>query len=362
MAEKLLESDFLTVDIQSLFNNNQIQDEAQATEDNAVGSNQEQDTLPTQYDWAAWGEELKHRLEANKSMSSEAQWTELEVETKFFKDFFMVNWGQTYVEPLESLGLLFKKALKVLGFNPKNEAGGNPILGFVCQDFAKRLLSSGQLNANTFKALYNAVAKKLVADSEFFAQNNYNIIYCEDLYKKSAAEMEKYLTLQSKILSVNVKQYTAALLTENKKIFLYIKDIAEQNNVKRAELIKNTTAVVDTVSGATLNNLELAEMLSGKVSSGKPLSDNEQNAISSKLDSTAKILAALLSLGISTGNPAVKTALDRPEFAKLGAREIMEATMAIASADILPKGQLSDDAVTELVVKLLKKLNTINGN
>ena len=89
----------------------------------------------------------------------------------------------TFAKKLLALGEPFEKACKVLGYNITNENGGNPLLAFVIKQ--KHLVDSGAINANTFKALYNAVAKHLVADSEFFKPNDYNIIYCKNLYKKT---------------------------------------------------------------------------------------------------------------------------------------------------------------------------------
>ena len=123
----------------------------------------------------------------------------------------------------------------------------------------QELIKPGLLNINTFKAIYNAVAKNLVADSEFFAESksNYNIIYCKDLYSKPAVEMEEYLKLQSEILSPDARSYTARDVIKNKKIFLYIDTIDELNIKKRAEDIKNYNKDLPQILNAKLNSLKL---------------------------------------------------------------------------------------------------------
>ena len=227
MSEKLFEADFLRVDLRSILSSRQPATMETETTTDEVSSGAETNDKPgsTVKNTAAsatitdWGEELKNRLKANRELSREARLPEFEIESKFFKEYFEANWKDpAVVKQLMLLGEPLKKALKVLGFSRKL----NPILAFLKTKFAQELLKTKLLNINTFKAIYNAVAKRLVADSQFVAENDYNIIYCRDLYTKSPSEMIEYLETQQSILSPTASKYTAKDLLRNRKIFLKV--------------------------------------------------------------------------------------------------------------------------------------------
>jgi hypothetical protein len=240
MSEKLLEADFLTVDLKSTFSR-QMSDEGSASDELAatqIEIEAPENSSPQRQTSFDWGKELKNRLESNRKMSSEARQSEYEIETKFFKEFFSANWDPDCAKQLMLMGEPLRKALKVLGFDKRV----NPILGFISIKYVQeKLIKTKLLNVNTFKAIYNAVAKKLVADSEFLKANDYNIIYCQDLYKKPLTDIEKYLKAQSTILKTSLDTYTADRQLFNKKVFVYIPKVKELDPEKRAKLIKKAT-------------------------------------------------------------------------------------------------------------------------
>lgn len=361
MSERLLEADFLTINLKAIkqktaTNNNATPTNEQPTTKTAETNNDvastEVQTLPAKEDWITWGKVLKKRLDDNKNMSPEARKTDYEIETKFFEEFFTTNWDGTCAKQLLTIGEPLRRALKVLGFDERV----NPILGFIILPEVKELLREKLLNINSFKAIFNAVAKKLIAHSEFFKANSYNIIYCKDLYTKTPKEMEAYLTLQSKILEVSASTYSVDIQTKNKKVFLYIETISELEPSNRAKKINEpSTVAVETVKGAILNSLDLAQAINGAKEVERVSLDTagQDKIINQVKDSPAKIFATLLSLSLSTDNEKARKALSNALFSGLGATKVAEATQWLATNEIIAKGQLQDSDANSLVDKLL---------
>jgi hypothetical protein len=269
------------------------------------------------------------------------------------------------VKKLLALGEPFKKACRVLGYSVKPENGGNPILAFVLQDYViKNLLNTALLNAGTFKAIYNAVAKHLVADSEFFKANNYNIIYCKNLYKKSPKEIEEYLTLQNKILEPSNETYSQKDQERNRKTFLYIKGMnnirgeEELNLVKRAIAVNKLTDVnkIPKVEDAITNSIELAKEIYSRSSAEPTIHRNadELDKIVAKLTGLASKFAAILLL--CTKSTKVKQALNHPKFSELNQKLIADAFMKLSKDSTFPKVPLREDDADLLVAKILVTL------
>lgn len=361
MSEKLLEADFLTVDLKSTFSRqvsdeSSIMDELTATQVDVESSENNSSQRQTNFDW---GKELKNRLESNRKMSSEARQSEYAIETQFFKEFFTSNWDAECAKQLMLIGEPLRRALRVLGFNKRV----NPILGFISLKYVQeKLIKTKLLNVNTFKVIYNAVAKKLVADSEFFRASDYNIIYCQDLYKKPLTDIEKYLKAQSGILKTSLDTYTVDIQLLNKKVFIYIPKIKELDPIKRAREIKKATNIkLPSVknSSTILNELEVVKAFGGTGSSASsdtriPLNAEEQASLVGKLDTSAKMFAALQYLSITTSNANAKKALSNDEFQRISANDIATATAQIAG--IMPKGQLSKKAAEALVNMIVSKM------
>jgi hypothetical protein len=285
-----------------------------------------------------------------------------EVETKLLE----LTDDATLVKKLLALGEPFKRACKVLGYSTEPNNGGNPILAFVLQEYVIiNLIKPGLLNANTFKAIYNAVAKQLVADSEFFAQNSYNIIYCKNLYKKSPKEIEEYLTLQKSILKPSAEVYSANDQLDNRKTFLYIKGInnsigeEELNIIKRANAIKKLPDArkIPSVFKADLNSIELARQIhEGSNDYTIRRNADELDKIVEKLPDLASKFAAILLL--CTKSAEAKGALGHSKFRELNQRQIANAFIKLSSANVLPRGQLQKEDASLLVGKILATLET----
>jgi translation initiation factor 2 beta subunit (eIF-2beta)/eIF-5 len=265
------------------------------------------------------------------------------------------------VNKLLALGEPFKSACRVLKYNITPGNGSNPILAFVLQDYVKdNLLNTGILNANTFKAIYNAVAKKLVADSEFFTVNSYNIIYCKDLYKKTTVDIEKYLILQSQILKVSASKYTANEQEFNRKVFIKIPSIKEADAAEYAKLARSAEVKGIATNNATaiLNSLDLAEKIRKSTKKIAHSSEN-QDIIVNKLNTSEELVAAILSLSLSTDSAKAKEAVSNNILAKVNSGKIIAALNKIVSDEVLPKGQLQASDADSLADKILTKLQKL---
>jgi hypothetical protein len=358
---KLLESEFLAVNLSSVLKTQSSFREIElATKSDQQKSAQKRDL----HQISDWSKELKDRLAANSQLSSEQQKSDYEIETDFFEDFFKeLAWDDECAKQLLSLGEPLRKAIKVLGFD-KNV---NPILGFLVEDVVVRnLIQTKYLNINTFKAIYNAIAKNLVANSEFFKVNDYNIIYCQDLYKRSASEMEKYLIVQKSILNPSADAYTATDQRNNKLVFFYLEDVNEPDLEKRKVAIKNLPEDVElpnaTDTNTILNNIELVNKLSGSSSGSRVKADikpEKQKSgiaeLSNSITNAAEAFAVLQQLSITTDVPEVVAAMQHDSFKSLGVSDIIKAT-----ANIKPKikrTRLSDDEVKSFIKLVLSRLN-----
>ena len=327
MSKTLLESDFLTVDIQSIYNR-----AANTAEQNS----------------------------AEQAAPANGLGSDIEAELKLH------GVPEEIITKLATLGDLFKKSLRILGFkkdDPKSKH--NPILAFIKQTHVQKLLIDGVLNANTFKGIYNAVAKNLVATSEFFNTNTYNIIYCKDLYTKSAKEIEEYLKLQSSILEVSANAYDAAKQEFNRKIFINITDITEPEPTKRAKLIlsPNTKSVATTNDNAKLNSLKLAKAICGKQESAAvALNSEDQKNIVDKLQSKEALAAAILAISMTTDSENAKKAIASGIFTNTDSAKVLTAASKIATSNILPKGKLQATDANAIVDKILAKMQQLQQN
>lgn len=377
MSEKLLEAEFLSVDLRSIFSTAPTStDEPTEAESSAAADETDhivtskptrkkiaEEPLPAKEDWAAWEALLQKRLEANKKKRASSKQLSYDVETKFFKDFYNVNWSKTIAAKLLNIGEPLRTAIKVLGFNPVK----NPLLAFVRQAYVQKvLIATDLLNVVTFKAIYSAVAENLVADSELLENNTYNIIYCIDLYKMSAAEMVNYLKIQKRNLNPSATSYTSKIILKNKKIFFHIDQIKELDNNKRTQLIKKLPETFKLPSAkdpdTKLNSLSLASLLAGishdeteKSGSNAHLKASSMNSLVAQLDTPAKMYAALLYLSFKNNSKDALRALKADKLQNLAADSITAATAQIAP--LMPKGSIPEAEVKTLVSAILSNLD-----
>lgn len=252
---------------------------------------------------------------------------------------------QNIIKKLVSFGDPLKKAIKILGENIDangNEVKRNPILAFIQQAKVQtNLIASDLVNASTFKAIYNAVAKNLVADSEFLTENSYNILYCKALYKRSTKEIEQYLTLQSRILSPSAKSYSGELQLKNRKIFLENTGGETPPTVQTAEKLNNLTLAMKLAGVSTNENTKVHR------------NSEELDKIVSKLTDIQSKFAAILSLSTSTKSTEAKRALSDSIFNNVSKEQTIEAFVKLSTSNVLPKGELQTDDADALVQKIL---------
>lgn len=364
---RLLEADFLSVDLRSITSTN-TNGNSNPTNINNQETSQKEKVLPAKFNWGWWGSELTRRIEENKKSAADVRKPEVDIEIEFFKDFFETNWTEEGVaKQLISLGPPLRKAIKTLGFKLENNAG-NPFLAFLRQGYVQRyLLKTKLINVNTFKVIYNAIAQKRVAGSEFFKANNYNLIYCRDFYKKPVAEMEKYLQIQSNILTTSASKYTQAKQLKNRATFLVIPQITEKEITKRvAAIVKADVKIIPEMSEANskLNPLALADKISGTgtldATAGKShMTTKNQSAIANKLKSASQVYAALQFLSMNTGSKKAAQALTNDAFKSLSLDKISQATALLTTQKIMPSGEISKAEADNLAGILLGRLREL---
>ena len=240
-------------------NKSDTDDTKQAEPDAEVTKeNPEQSDKGPKLELKDWEEELENRKKENDQKDSSHKKTDGELLEKFWTDYFTSNWKPNVAAKLKEIELLQKDILD-LGFDPLI----NPLLAFFLRNYVQQLVLEDLVNAETFKALHNAVANRYIADSEFVKENAYNILYCRDLYEQPARDILEYLRIQKSILSPSAPAYNKETRNTNIKIFL-------ENGV---------VSVMD--KDATLNSLEEAKALAGRLGSGKvnqsdDTTDNEE--------------------------------------------------------------------------------------
>jgi hypothetical protein len=203
----------------------------------------------------------------------------------------------------------------------------------------------------------------LVADSDFMALRNYNVIYCKDLYKKSLDQIMEYLKLQHKILVANNNTYTVQKLVKNKKVLFDLSSnkVNEIDPIKRAKQLnaldqKEVFSIK--IFELKLNDISLAKSLStllGGLKKETPtvhISSKEQQQLVQQLDSPAKKFAAIQFLSMTTDSSKAKNALSKDAFGMLSVNQISDATRYVAS--IMPtKGKISAKDADDLVAGIL---------
>jgi hypothetical protein len=361
MSEKLLESDGLMTNLRDLFSKapeaapEGTRTDIETTPDEPTTSK----VIPEKYNWGWWKAELKRRLEENKKAAPDVRKSDEVIEQEFFKDFFETNWIPDSASKLLDLGAPLRTVIKVLGFGPEK----NPLLAFVRQGWVQKyLLQPGLLNANTFRAIYNALATRQVAGSEFLKDNDYNIIYCRDLYSKSASTMAEYLELQKNILNPNAKtgNYAAATL-KNRKVFFQInigsKDLNPSRNATKLSSIAEDKVPKAKDPATKLNSLEFVKEASGKnLDPTTSLSGDKQDILVKQLQTPAVKYAAILALALTTDSTQAKEALKKDIFGTVSSDDIRNATVSLASRDIMPKGKLNKTDADALVAKIVSSL------
>jgi hypothetical protein len=361
MSKTLLESDFLAVDLGSMFKrqkstNNRAESEPAATpvDSETPSTTQAQNQKMT---FIEWGEELKNRLAENRAMDRESRLNEYDIETKFFKEFFSSKWDAECAKQLMLMGEPLRKALKDLEFDPRV----NPILKFLTLDYVREnLIKTKLLNINTFKAIYYAVTNELIADSEFFVASDYNIIYCRDLYKKSSEDIKEYLKLQKKILSPSAKVYTKEDQEKNRKIFLVSTGKSSKSKTTSGKPVIRLTTLVPSVKDpkVMLNSIDTLQnsLCSTKTSSkhSKATSSTALNNLAEQIKEPAEVYAVLQYLSMSTGSKKASQALSNKKLNGISTQDVTKATAKVSG--IISQVQLSKSDLEAFIDLLIDNL------
>jgi hypothetical protein len=323
MPKKLLESEFLNVDLQAILSNSVETNKADPKTNKTNSSD-------------------------NVASSTKSNNAEAEADSDFKAKLQKLGFSEEIINKLVGLGELFKKSCEIIGFSIENKLGGNPILAFMHQQYVQtNLLSSGSLNRSTFKAIYNAVAKHLIADSEFFTQRDYNILYCTDLYNKSPKEMEDYLKYQSLILNPKNSSYSGEIQLKNRKLFL------QSEGGQPPAVFKAKLKDLDEIKEAN------GDRASGEENTAK-IGEAGLKEIAEKLDSFPKKFAAILSLSTNSQSEKAKQALNSSGLnnIKMSGKDITQAFLSLSTNKILPKGQMQAkeaDALVDLIIASLER-------
>lgn len=311
-----------------------------------------------------WKQELEDRLEANRLVSPDLKRPIQEIEDEFWIDCFVSLWPEELLENLQLLGGYFKKDLLNWGFS----ADSNPMVAFLNQNFVqKKLLLTKKLNANSYMALHNAVVKKYLSLVEFRKFNDYNILYCLDLYNKLPADIYKYLELQKVILNPKKTSYSTEIQTLNKRIFIKLKSTdTNPVTVAKAQLrvAKDKIAKLN-IRTAELNNFDLIkELLSqANLESTSATNQEEPEEVSSaeiseitnniKTRDDAAALTSFLAGKAKTSKDLKKITsftLKHLEDTKVSAEEVSKIASKIGTKSI------SSEAIEAILYNLLSKI------
>lgn len=373
----LQENNYLYVDLQALITRATQQETAQKTGEaetpDAASPEASEDTkgLPTEQEdvatHKAWGDMLLSRLAKNRELGKTAKAPEEEIIQNFFKEYFNNVWGGAAAEQLIKIGALLRDDIQKLGWD-KNT---NPILAFIAQKYvSENLLATKQLNGETYKAIHNAIAKKLVAHSEFRWQRNYNIIYCKSFYNRPPADMVAYLEIQKDILKPSASKYDIETQKKNRFTFLKLKNNAGRTveeraayQVKFGQDLKTLPTTIDPAS--KLIDLETATKISGVAPEEKKQKAAEKAAVSNdaiiKLvgqikDKLAHQVAILQQIAFTADDDTIKIIdafLADQRFAGISAEDVFEASKSTRSA--IGKLAFNADAVKSFIDALNSK-------
>jgi hypothetical protein len=355
MSEKLFEQNFMTFDLRTI---GRLKPEAAPVEPETAAEEpddtQQLGSLPAAGEWEAWGALLDERKNANNKLASNVKKTEYEVESEFFKEFYSINWPAT-AKILMTFGEPLKKVIRVLKFQ-----ANNPVISFISKNYViQELLIEKKLTANTFTAIYNALAKKLVPVSEFIrdykGDDEYNLIYCPKLYDKSVKEIEEYLTLQSQILDKS-KQDTYVI---NRQAFLKVKELANKypDAADYAKAVNSNTNIPQ-IATSELNSIDLARQISGKVKAKNGLGTKEEQSklISALGNNKTAMYATLCYLQVNAGSKKAEAAINSHAFSGVNKEAAMQELLTLSKNKVVPNGYIDSKMADEMVDQILAKL------
>lgn len=358
-------ADFLAVNLSAIIKNQK--DPGKEAPAKAVESDNDADTVDAASERdisrvTDWEKELAERVAENNKLDASKRKSDEEVEDLFFKDFFRYGhhgWDKVCAEQLFSIGNYLRKALKTLKFNPKT----NPLLGFITNTYViNKLIKTGLLTADTFKAIYIALAKKLLASSELMTSNDSNIIYCQDLYNKSTSDIVKYLNIQSNILKPTASKYTAEDIEKNKKVFFFVKAIKERGELSAVPEGAKLPSAKN--SSTKLNTLDFAQSLLdnwGSSVRNTNKADGQKTSATSGLarklsKNNAQAFVAVQYLNATTNAPEANAALKHAAFKNITVEALVNVSTAVNK--VMREADIQDGEVKSFIAVLLDGLES----
>lgn len=289
----------------------------------------------------------KHIAKAGGSRKSKG-----EAELEFFNAFFGCYWPKNVTTKLLQNHLL-QSDLKALGFDPLV----NPILAFFLNPFTKELLENGLLDKIKYKAIHNAVAKHLMPESEYIKENNYNILYCLDLYNKTAADIETYLKYQKNILVPSMKKYSDKTKARNIQIFLVNGSEDMQSANAKLNALEDIQEIIEKVTGKSLSTTD-------EESDADPKAGNSHEKfvqLVNQIDSEAGIVAFLQYISMNAGHSTVKNTLAK-FIKKVPAEALLRATgeISVLTTEYLGNKRLTKAEAQELLELLIERYDKVS--
>lgn len=260
---------------------------------------------PNNYDWE---KDLNDRHAANNQAAPENRRPAYEIEQEFWTEYFTNGWGEQLAKVLLNFGTQLQKDIKALGLKKKS----NPIVAFLKLKYVKTKLLPKLLNSHTYLGLRKAISKNWTADVEFCKANNYNLIYCPDLYTKSPAEIEKYLELQKQTLPPNTATQGPEAIKFHLQTFLALGYSTVTDEGVKLKDLKEITKILSgagaeaaskkSETDSTETDEKQGESEEETTTKEKSNSVPTEKFLNSVLTTKADVLAALQFLSLVTNN------------------------------------------------------------
>ena len=171
----------------------------------------------------SWKKELDKRKIANSELPPEKRKHADVVEHYFWETFYynFTKYDSQKTQALLAIGKQLRDDIATYGFTTED----NAILAFLQQPYVSNsLIRTKKLNSNNYRGFHAALVRDLIPANELRTENNYNIIYCLDLYNKSAADFLKYIVFQGYTLDIERTSYPERTQLKNRKVLLVTAD------------------------------------------------------------------------------------------------------------------------------------------
>ena len=308
MSQTLLESDYLLINL-SKFNKKTSPTDEPGQGEEASGEPASQGTdKPTKRGGNGTSKPRAKKVDWSKERESRFG-TGGEPDNAFWEEFFTTE----FKDPNVAKALLgidkLRDDILLLGFTKQK----NALLAFLHLNYIqKNVIQAGLLTKGAYMAVRNTYAKKLIAASELTAINDYNIVFCVDLFRKTPTEIQEYLKAQSLILKPNVRVYTEDTQDLNKSIFLTAGDKATN---KPSATLKKLSVINKAISSAGDGDIDISSEDTGAEETSKANETESKSAnmygLLPSLTTKEATMVTMQYLFMSTAAKAAKQALDK---------------------------------------------------